>query len=218
MSGRLCKLLLTYIGNLMLYALLIALVGAIFLFLSLLFGGLAVWSSSPSLAAALAAIFAHPVWGNLAAIGLVLFVGGLLLVFALIVIYVLVLVICCSLVSGSADAAGATAGVKRDACDCGPLCLLGPLFPAAAFLILVLVVTPILFLAGKGWDLGASPNALLTAAGAMLGLFGLLLALAPVIWCCCKGCKRERGVITTHAYADQFGVDPSEVDPSEGKV
>ena len=207
MSSRLCKVLLTYIGNIMLFALLIALVGAIFLFLALLFGGLAVWSSSPSLAAALAAIFAHPLWGKVAAFGLILFVGGLLLAFAMLVLYVLVLVVCCTLGSVTADA---TAGVKRDACDCGPLCLLGPLFPAAAFLILVLVVTPILFLAGKGWDLGASPNALLTAAGAMLGLFGLLLALAPVIWCCCKGCKRQSGVITTHAYAEQLGVDPSE--------
>jgi hypothetical protein len=208
MSSRLCRFLLTYIGNIMLFTLFVVLLGAILLFLSLLFGGLAVWSSSPSLAAALAAIFAHPVWGNLAAIGLVLFVGGLLLVFAMIVIYVLVLVICCSLLPGASDPVGATAGVKRDACDCGPLCLLGPLFPAAAFLILVLVVTPLLFLAGKGWELGASPNALLVAAGAMLGLFGLLLALAPIIWCCCRGCKRERGVIT-HA-AEVFGVDPSE--------
>ena len=205
MSARLCKLLLTYLGNSILYALLIAFVGAVFLFLSLLFGGLAVWGSSPSLGAALAAIFAHPVWGKLATIGLVLFVGGLLLAFAMIMLYVLVLVVCCSLGSATADS---HTGVRRDACDCGPLCLLGPLFPAAAFLILVLVVTPILFLAGKGWDLGASPNALLTAAGAMLGLFGLLLALAPIIWCCCRGCKRERGVVT-HA-AEVASVDPSE--------
>ena len=192
MSGRLCRFLLTYLGNIMLYSLLIALAGAIFLFLSLLFGGLAVWASSPTAAAALAAIFAHPVWGKLAAVGLVLFVGGLLLVFAMIVLYVLALVICCSLLPGARGAAEAVSGgVKRDACDCGPLCLVGPLFPAAAFLILALVVTPILLFAGKGWDLGASPNALLAAAGAMLGLFGLLLALAPVIWCCCKACKRQ---------------------------
>jgi hypothetical protein len=209
MASRLCKAFLNLIGNILFFALLIALLGAILLFLSLLFGGLAVWSSSPSVTAALAAIFAHPVWGNPANIGLVLFVGGLLLVFAMIVLYVLMLVVCCSLAGNVADAAGAVAG-RRDACDCGPLCLLGPLFPAAAFLILVLVITPILFLAGKSWDLGASPNALLTAAAAMLGLFGLLLALAPVIWCCCKGCKRQSGVFTTHAYAEQLGVDPSE--------
>ena len=205
MSGRLCKLLLSYLGNVLLYALLIAFVGAIFLFLSLLFGGLAVWSSSPSLGAALAAIFAHPVWGKLAAIGLVLFVGGLLLAFAMIMLYVLVLVVCCSFGARGGDS---TAGGGRDACDCGPLCLLGPLFPAAAFLILVLVVTPILFFLGRGWELGASPNALLTAGAALLGLFGLLLALAPVIWCCCRGCKRGVGVVTTHAR--QLGVDPSE--------
>jgi hypothetical protein len=70
------------------------------------------------------------------------------------------------------------------------------------------VVTPILFFLGRGWELGASPNALLTAGAALLGLFGLLLALAPVIWCCCRGCKRGVGVVTTHAR--QLGVDPSE--------
>ena len=206
MSGRLCRFLLTYIGNVLLYALLIASFGAVFLFFSLLFGGLAVWSSSPSLAAVLAAIFAHPVWGNLAAIGLVLFVGGLLLAFAMIMIYVLVLVVCCSL-GGRSDA---TTGAGRDACDCGPLCLLGPLFPAAAFLILVLVVTPILFSLGRGWELGASSNALLAAGTALLGLFGLLLALAPFIWCCCRACKRGAGVVTADAQAEWPGVDPSE--------
>jgi hypothetical protein len=210
MSSRLCKVFLNYIGNIMLYALLIALLGALLLFLSLLFGGLAVWSSSPSLAAALAAIFAHPVWGKFAAIGLVLFVGGLLLAFAMIVLYVLMLVVCCSLAGNVNDAA---AGNKRDACDCGPLCLLGPLFPAAAFLILVLVITPILLFSTGRWDLGVTPNALLTAAAAMFGLFGLLLALAPVIWCCCKACKCKEnqsggGILAQAPIA--LAVDPSE--------
>src|ERR1043165_9045412 len=126
MSGRLCRLLLTYIGNGMLFALAIALIGAVFFFLGLLFGGLAVWSSSPSLAAALAAIFAHPVWGKVVAFGLIFFLVGLLLALALLVLYVLVLVVCCSLASGVkvADVAGAVAVPGRpDACNCDGLCL-----------------------------------------------------------------------------------------------
>lgn len=188
MFSRVCRTLLTFIGRIMLFALLIAAAGAFLLFFGLLFGGLAVWSASPSVAAALAAIFAHPVFGNLAGVGLVMFVGGLLLALAMLVLYVLVSVVCCSL---ALDAKGVD---NQDACDCGSLCLLGPLFPAAAFLILILVIAPILLL-GVGRDaLGVTPNALLTAVAAMLGLFGLLLALAPVIWCCCKGCKcREHG-------------------------
>ena len=206
MSSRLCRLFLGYVGNIMLFALLVALLGAVLLFLSLLFGGLAVWSSAPSAAALLAAIFAHPVWGKIASIGLVLFVGGLLLAFAMLVLYVLLLVVCCSL-GGGGDYVNTG---RHDACECGPLCLLGPLFPAATFLILVFVITPILLFGMGRADLGVTPNALLTAAAAMFGVFGLLLALAPFIWCCCKGCKRTSGDVILTKSPLAVGVDPSE--------
>lgn len=182
MSLRLCRTFLMAIGQIMLGAIFIATLGAIFLFVGLLLGGLAVWSSSPTAAAALAAIFAHPVFGPMVGVGLTAFVTGMLLLLAMVTLYVLVSVVCCTL------AAAATGG-KQDACDCEALCLLGPLFPAAAFLILALVTAPILFFGGGREALGVTPDALLNVAASMLGLFGLLLALAPVIWCCCKGCK-----------------------------
>jgi uncharacterized membrane protein YhaH (DUF805 family) len=153
-----------------------------------------------------AAILAHPFFGKVVMFGLLLFVVGLLSAFAMIVLYVLASAVCCSL------AADATDANKTDLCDCRALCLLGPLFPAATFLILVLVITPVLFLGVRGWDLGVTPNELLTVAAVMLGLFGLLLALAPIIWCCCKACKckeNQSGVILAQAPM-QLAVDPSE--------
>ena len=182
MAFRLCRSFLSIIGQFMLGAFFIATLGALFLFFGLFFGALAVWSTSPTAAAALAAIFAHPVFGPMVGMGLAAFVTGLLLILAMLVLYVLLSAVCCTL------AASATGG-KQDACDCEALCLLGPLFPAAAFLILALVIAPILFLGGGREALGLTPDALLNVAASMLGLFGLLLALAPVIWCCCKGCK-----------------------------
>jgi hypothetical protein len=215
MSSRLCKLLLSYFGNIMMIALLIAFVGAFFLFVSLLFGGLAVLSSSPSAAALLANIFADPFWGKLAAIGLVLFVGGLLLLFVLIVLYVLLTVLCCSLASDLTYASSYNNAGRLRACDCGALCLLGPLFPALAFLILVLVVALILFLgtANNGAP-GVSPDVLAGAARWTLALFGLLLALAPFIWCCCKACQCKDA--HTVGAAPSYVAAPRPVDPSEG--
>lgn len=208
MVFRLCSSLLAGIGRYMLFALLIAAIGAIFLLLGLFFGAVALLSSSPTLGALVAAILAHPFFGKVVMFGLLLFVVGLLSAFAMIVLYVLASAVCCSL---AADATGAN---KTDLCDCRALCLLGPLFPAATFLILVLVITPVLFLGVRGWDLGVTPNELLTVAAFMLGLFGLLLALAPVIWCCCKACKCKEndsggGVILAQAPL-AFAVDPSE--------
>ena len=182
MASRLCRSFLALIGQAMLGAFFVVTPGALFLFAGLLLGAAAVWSSSPTAAAALAAIFAHPVFGPVVGLGLAAFVTGLLMVLAMLVLYVLLSAVCCTL-------AAAAAGGKQDACDCEALCLLGPLFPAAALLILALFIAPVLLFGGGREAPGVTPDALLNAASWLLGLFGLLLALAPFIWCCCRGCK-----------------------------
>ena len=208
MVFRLCASLRAFIIRFIFWALAAAVLGAALLVFGLVFGALAVWSTSPTLAAALAAIFAHPTFGRIAFAGLVLLTVGLLLVFVLITVYVLLTVVCCAL---AADASG-----KNDltACDCGSLCLLGPLFPAAAFLTIVLFITPLLFFSTGRGDLGGAADVLLRAAAWMLVLFGLLLAIAPVIWCCCRACKckdeQTGGGVILAQVPRALAVDPSE--------
>ena len=218
MVFRVCEMLRAIIVRAMLLALVGAVLGGMLLVMGLLFGAFMVVSTSTSLSAALAAIFAHPMFGRLAFVGLVLLTVGLLLVFLLLTVYVLVTVVCCSLAADTANKK-APAG-----CDCGSLCLLGPLFPAAAFLTIVLFITPLLFFSMGRFDLGAAPDSLLSTATWLLALFGLLLVIAPVIWCCCRACncKDEQSgggvILGAPPSAPRLDVDPSEtprVDLSE---
>jgi hypothetical protein len=78
-------------------------------------------------------------------------------------------------------------------------CMWAPFVPAGALLLLTIPTALFLFLAlnrrGIGLD-NAGTQTLIIGFVVMFGIFGLLFALVPVIWCCCCKCRKGDGNIT----------------------
>lgn len=198
---RICALLLNLLAAIMVIGIVIAVVGFVVAVVAAVIGVIVLEASSTPVT--VYGLLAVPVVGEFFAVGLIVLGVGVIIFFVALGLYGLVDFLC-FILSGLVprNIAQGSAQARRTPLDIVPepkevqlvhfhsreiRCLIAPLFPAGMMLLLAIPVALLLFLllSGAGYGLGSPGVAsLIIAMVVLICFFGLLLALAPILWCC----------------------------------
>lgn len=228
---QICATLLSVLRAVMVICIVIIILGIIVVAVFGTIGIILIVSSSTpvTIPVLIVGLFSLPIIGKFLAVGVVMIMfGGVILIVAA-ALYGLVYLSCSLVPGGMAGLTGSAPSGFRDPKDSPPghiqgeeiLCLIAPFFPAGMVLLLAVPLVPLLFflLGGAGLTLGSpGVSTLIIALVVLLCFIGLLLALVPYVWCCCKCRKRVDAASLLDPVLDALESTAAAVETAGGAI